>query len=279
MRRLVVNAHVTPMITICESIGQFLVLITIILEMEIGLLLFCGLHFNVLPILFLMNTRENKGSVVQLGWINVLRQCCRSISFPYLGQNKVLPFRHVKYNAKNDICTISQTVHKEASASNKNQQPKEFILTCDPNTPIDENASTSKCCNETNNYYRKPTESSTSSISPPCHKRKLTSKELINELLYNIYDEKTYISLFIQLTDLEEKSCNEDEIDNVEIPNNEVVIDIVQKLMINGTFQYRVSVREEILKKLINCYNEQSVYNELLEKLMRTEENFLINEY
>ena len=277
MERLVVNAQVTAIITFCESIGQCIILFVVaaINSKSIGSLLFCILHFNLLPITFLVNTRKNKYRVVQQGWFNAFRQCCRSISFPRLRENKVLPSPPVKYNVKSEICTISQTVQNEPSENYENQEPKEDILTCDPNNPMDKNPSTSKGCIKKEQYYRQATLSSTSSIGSPCHKREFTSKHVLNEMLRNIDDEKVYISLFMQLTDFEDEPRDENEINNLDIRNEETIIDIVQKLLSKGSSQCRVSARKKALQKLIKCYNEQSIYKTLLEKLISIEENFL----
>jgi hypothetical protein len=274
MGRLVVNAQVTAMITFCESIGQFIILFVVLAinSKDIGALLFCMLHLNFLPIAFLVNTRKNKGRVLQQGWFNAFRQSCRSISFPRLRQNKVLPSPPVKYNVKNEICTISQIVHK---VNYETQEPKEYILACDPNNPMDKNPSTSKGCSKTKHYYGQATVSSTSSISSPYHKREFTSKHVLNEMLRNIDDEKVYISLFMQLTDFEDEPRDENEINNLDIRNEETIIDIVQKLLSKGSSQCRVSARKKALQKLIKCYNEQSIYKTLLEKLISIEENFL----
>jgi hypothetical protein len=127
--RLVVNTQVTALITFCESIGQCIILFVVfsISSKDIGALLFCILHLNLLPITFIVNTRKNKGRVVEQGWFDAFRQCCQSISFPRLTTNKLLPSPPVKYNVKNEICIISQAVHNEPAVNSENQEQNEYI--------------------------------------------------------------------------------------------------------------------------------------------------------
>jgi hypothetical protein len=140
---------------------------------------------------------------------------------------------------------------------------------------MDKNPSTSKGCSKTKHYYEQTTVSSISSISSPYHKREFTRKHVVNEMLRNIDDEKIYISLFMQLSDFENQPRDENEINNLNITNKEMINDIVQKLLIKGSWQCRVSARKEVLHKLMEFYNEQSVYKTLLEQLISIEENFL----
>jgi hypothetical protein len=80
IRTLTVNSQVTAMIAFIEFIGSFTFIIIAHLELEFGkvttlfsLSYAIIVYFNVLPYIFLMNTSNNKNRVVEIGWMNVLR--------------------------------------------------------------------------------------------------------------------------------------------------------------------------------------------------------------
>ena len=116
MKKVEINAQVTAIITFVESIGNlFMVLLLVIRQFTaIATSIFLMLNFIVLPITFLINTRENKVHVAQQGWSSILRnaRCRMDIVLPTLNYNKVRPFQHAKYNVKNESCLIHPTTEK-----------------------------------------------------------------------------------------------------------------------------------------------------------------------
>ena len=100
------------MITVFESIGNLVNLIigVVIQSHGIDRILFSMLNFNLLPYIFLVNTRENKNRLVLQGWPSVLRDSipCMHIPLPWNRNNRILPFEQVKYDVNNGICIISK---------------------------------------------------------------------------------------------------------------------------------------------------------------------------
>ena len=77
MRKLKLNAQVTAMTSIIEAFGN-------IIQWSIWIFItkFAGygtliqsilLYFVILPYVFLMNTSQNKERVIEIGWLNVLK--------------------------------------------------------------------------------------------------------------------------------------------------------------------------------------------------------------
>ena len=140
MKKIIVNSQVTAFTTICESIGHFVIFLLAFVtkssevSSEITQIVFIMLHFNFLPYVFLMNTRENKSRVVQQGWINLVRNliCCTNISLPCVRSNNVVPFQHAEYNVKNEICIISQKLQSNPSSQCSIEQPNIPTPQCNP---------------------------------------------------------------------------------------------------------------------------------------------------
>ena len=86
IRRAYVFAKVTAISTLCETIGHFVIGIALkTTSGKIPLHFAFILHLNVLPAVFLISTSENKNRVVEEGWLSVLRNWYRPISFPFFG--------------------------------------------------------------------------------------------------------------------------------------------------------------------------------------------------
>jgi hypothetical protein len=282
MKKLYVNSQVTAFTTICESIGHFVIFLLAFItksseiSSDITRIVFIMLHFNFLPYVFLMNTKENKSRVVQQGWVNLIRNlnCCANISLPCITNNDVVSFQHAKYNVKSEICIISQ---------NQKLKPSTQCTSARLNTPTSEcNPTSSKGIGKTIHCHRQINASSTSSlVSSDLQEQFLqnTREIVLCDLLSNLNDEKTYIGHFIRLSELESRHYNEDEASGLQICNQEVVLKIWKKLLSEGSLQTRVVIRQEILQKLqIHQYNNDK-YKELLENYLMTEENFLEDEY
>ena len=73
---------------------------------------------------------------------------------------------------------------------------------------------------------------------------------LLNDMVDNIDDEKTYIRFFIQLTEMERMHFGNMEFISVDPPSEEIVDHALSKLLIKGPCQSRISSRKEILEIL-----------------------------
>ena len=80
MKKLEVNSQVTAMIAIMEFFGSLTFRIIQLLELELfkvstifSLSYSLTVYFIILPYIFVMNTSNNKNRVVEIGWMNVLR--------------------------------------------------------------------------------------------------------------------------------------------------------------------------------------------------------------
>ena len=163
-RRVQINAQVTAVITVFESIGNFVIIIIhiVIPPSWINRILFFVLHFIALPYLFRVNTRENKNRLVGQGWYDLLMDSirCLNISFPWTRTNNVLPFEQVNYDVTNGICIIS----KNQQQCSTNQYSSESRIGCNINVPNDNNPSTSNGYGESRYCPRQASTSSTNSI-------------------------------------------------------------------------------------------------------------------
>ena len=87
-----------------------------------------------------------------------------------------------------------------------------------------------------------------------------------------------YIGLFIKLIEFERIHYNVQEINTSYKMEEDMVLDIVQKLLQNGPTQSRSSERQEILQKLQTYQDNEDVFKEHFEVFMNMEENFCGNE-
>ena len=279
MQKVIVNSQVTAFTTVCESIGHFVIFLLAFVtkssefSSEITQLVFIGLHFNLLPYVFLINTRENKSRLVEHGWINLIRNiiCCANFSLP---NNNVVPFQHVEYNVKNDICIISQTQKSASSARSKCTRLNIPTSECTPTS--------SKGTREIINYHRQISVSSTSSLQSSdlqAQFLKRNREKILSDLLSNINDEKPYIDHFLRLSDLESGHHNEDEANGFDRSSHEIVLNIWKKLLCKSSLETRVRIRKDIIQKLQMHLGNNDTYKELLENYLRMEENFLDDEY
>lgn len=222
-----------------------------------------------------MNRRENKDRIAEHGWLNVLRSSCMSISLPHRVQNKVFPLPPVEYSVKNEICTISGKVDQKSFANYKNQHAKAFTLGSDDYVSMDENATTSTGLRQAIPYCRPPSVSSITSTLPSYPTSELSRKRIIEHMIMHLNDEKEYINAFIQLIQIEEDHCDGNKGLPLEIPPEEMTLDIFQKLSMKGSLQCRASARKEMLQRLLTGYNKQNEYKECFDRFLSMEENFL----
>ena len=113
-----VNAQVTAIITVLEFIGGCLFVIGWVFRLQVTLGSFVGviitmiLYFNILSYAFLMNTRYNKGRIIEEGWMNVFKNMVVSYKSNVIAQDDnpiVCSNRGEKLNiaeAKRDIPRI-----------------------------------------------------------------------------------------------------------------------------------------------------------------------------
>ena len=176
---------------------------------------------------------------------------------------------------KNEICTISGKVQQKSSANYKNQHAKAFTLGSDQYVSMDENATTSTGLRQTIPYYRPPSVSSITSTLPSYPTSELSRKSIIEHMIMHLNDEKEYINAFIQLIQIEENPCDGNKGRPLEIPPEEMITDIFQKLSMKGSLQCRASVRKEMLQRLLASHKKQNEYKECLDSFLSMEENFL----
>ena len=135
MRRVQINAQVTAMITLLETIGTLAIMIInfVVQYNQYTLrILFAMLHFICLPYIFLVNTRENKNRLVDQGWRNLLLDSIQNISFPWAKNNNVVHFGPVKYDVNNDVCIIEKLKQQD----NRYQHHNTHTLGCTQITKV-----------------------------------------------------------------------------------------------------------------------------------------------
>jgi hypothetical protein len=280
MRRIHINAQVTAVITLFESIGHVAIICVhlLITRPLIARLLFFILHFACLPYIFVVNTRENKNRLVDQGWRAVFMDSmrCVNISFSWRKNNNVVPFEPVKYVVNNDIFIIS----KRKELDSKNQLSKQSTSGCNLNVPTDENPSSSISSGERKYCPRKASISSTNSVGSLDDQRQfiVNRKKLLDDLLMSITDEKVYIRLFLQLTSLERVNSEEQDTNISCMEIEETVIDILKNLLRKGPTESRAPKRQETLQILQTHQDEVGVYKEQLESFVNMEEHFLADE-
>ena len=280
LRVVKVNAQVTAMISFSEIVGFILISVISVIAKSatIGDILFPVLQNIILPYAFLMNTRENKYRIVEQGWKNVLRNF---LNINYLcpvcsRSSNVEPFHDNQNNEDADIYIISRKVQQKALIANNPP------LECNINVPVNNHPSTS--CNiiqmESNGEGdQNPACPSLSSsgesldVIKPILKNR---EEFLDKLLINRNEEVVYISIFMQLIQFEKDHTLE--IEDLEENMNtreDIVTNTVSKLLIRGNRQRRMDMRQDMLKRLQNCINEEDEYQETFDAFLNMEESFL----
>ena len=280
LRVVKVNAQVTAMISFSEIVGFILISVISVIAKSatIGDILFPVLQNIILPYAFLMNTRENKHRIVEQGWKNVLRN---SLNINYLcpvcsRSSNVEPFHDNQNNEDADIYIISRKVQQKALiASNP-------PLECNINVPVNNHPSTS--CNiiqmESNGEGdQNPACPSLSSsgesldVIKPILKNR---EEFLDKLLINRNEEVVYISIFMQLIQFEKDHTLEiEDLEENMDTREDIVTNTVSKLLIRGNRQRRMDMRQDMLKRLQNCINEDDEYQESFDAFLNMEETFL----
>ena len=120
-----VNAHVTAVTSILESIGLLIIFITWgVITKSSGyatLIQATLLYFIVLPYVFLMNTSENKARIIEDGWFNVIKNVV-TIGYSSPRPSEVKTNQNVKQKRPKNKTHCRKTVPKPKSQNRKDHQ-------------------------------------------------------------------------------------------------------------------------------------------------------------
>ena len=140
MKKLLVNAQATAIISAVEGLGSLLVgMITLIAGT--GTLGLSRLNFHIiLPYLYLKNTRENREQIIQVGWRKAIQNCFNikipiiyyfifQSFFSWKRPNATVANNAVAHANENDIYVISRNAEE-------NDEDLEIYLNEIPNATI-----------------------------------------------------------------------------------------------------------------------------------------------
>ena len=279
------NAQVTAMISFSEIVGFILIsaISVIAKSATIGDILFPVLQNIILPYAFLMNTRENKHRIVELGWKNVLRNALNmSYLCPlYSRSSNIEPLHDSQNHEDSDIYIVSKNVQQMSSNVTNPPLHNTKSVECNINVPVNDNQSTS--CNiapisngENRQDSARPSSSSSEEsldVKTPIPNFR---KKFLDELLSNRNNETVYISIFMQLIQLEKYHTVEiEDLEENMVVQPDIVTNTVSKLLIRGDRQLRMDMRQDMLRRLQNCQNEEEEYQDTFDTLLNMEETFL----
>ena len=320
MRRLKVNAQVTAVTSMIEAFGN-------ILQWSIWIFItkFAGygtliqsilLYFVILPYVFLMNTSQNKDRVIEVGWVNVLknvfgkgewfsklRNWCRSRCMTGTAMlsstSKVSKIKSIHYQKKDGIVRISTIFLNNDQKENEVEKNTETLTI---NVPMDSGPSSSQFCQKRVILDNRIPSQNADTLA-------LTwisiRHELLNRLLSSISNEKDYIDLtkgFFKFEDsvrigegnfhfylksLAESNSRGFMKENKKAPytqdslaneNSETEQRVpINDLKFNGNFKLRMEIRKNHLEKLLRHYkNAEDIYEHYLQIFINMEEDFLL---
>lgn len=284
-RNVRVNAQVTAVMTMLEFIGGCIFVIIRVSNHGgfISKTLFMLLHFVVLPYGFLMNTRYNKNRVIEEGWINVLKNivlCCKC--------NGVTPYCHAN-DVSNGDEGIKHAQMKQVSpeiflVSNKiNSSMSESIVSDHLHSPTGDEKTTSDFENQqpTCSYGTKCLENYSDDFNEKLKCQKRTSpidrvrKQLISDLLINVYDEDAYIKLLTHLVDVEEAHKYGKDIDELSYDYEQLRVEQLPHFV--GCSVRKLDMRTTRLEMLLQCLTDDSNYGTCFDHFVDMEEDFLEN--
>ena len=313
LRKLHINAQVTAMTTLIETLGD----ITFFIHLHYNkssLQIF--LHsiikrFLIMPYTFLMNTSHNKDRILENGWINVLRNMVvRTSSVKLRTSNKPVDIKETNTQGK----TSKGVVYQQEAIKYKVQNSKDNQFS----TTINDDSIFIKTSHTTRHFYEMPSKSSI-----PKDKRisfldieELEKRELIKASYFRLADdmlkcleiESEYNKSFTKLLRMVDCHRNRDnsliydvelELSNECLPNKETVkghltlkrrrsrILIAQDSIDNNTNENidnadekkkssRRERRRDLINELISHIDDQNEkgFDYFLNLLIDLEENF-----
>ena len=229
MKRMKVNAQVTAITAILESIGN----VTYVIHT-----LFTGPRFSamihgqvtymiVLPYVFLMNTSHNKNRIVEHGWKNVLRNIigrseCNEAN-ERINSDPVEEYKNDEIQQEERIENIEKDVISLPIISTKHDQwEEENFLSLSLHTPFHEDSTSEP----KGKILKKEIKSNGVILNPntlPRSDRKqLVAQNILYFMIQNVKNEEIYISFFKKLLLFEDSQRNKNSLSERE-PHDEII--------------------------------------------------------
>ena len=289
MRKVKVNAQVTAMISLSEIVG-FLIISIICISAQsatIGVILFPLLQNIILPYAFLMNTQENKHRIVEMGWVNVLRNTFNkefifSISN---NSNNVKRIKRKQNEKELDIFIVSKNIqnasHIVTSPPFQNGTLAEYSVNVvmydkqctsnDINEIDNKERNTEKVLNSSSNSGEESVQSETVNL--------IYRKELLSNLILNTNEESVYLGFFTRLLHFEQDhNMEKTDVEDFIVIHQEFIKDKASRLLMKGNRRYRMEKRKDMIKKLQSFVINESQYQETFQNFLNMEEEFLDDE-
>ena len=310
---MLVNAQITATISLIESISNitYTILVAITIRTNYGTLInLLVLYMVVLPYSFLMNTSHNKERIIEIGWMNILKNIFVTL-LDILGIRDGVEHSDLLATISNEIDARTNRNGKEV-VEEKNKDIK--------NTTLIQNHDTAKksfdCINIQDLENEQPsTSQNIDKVIPREEKYELNVHNLISKMKSNIEEEENYICYFQIYVSYVEKFKNGDtdlaldiktvkERTNVQLqiaskgmngkgskctkslPKSKTISDISQdrddivfksgtNLKFNGQKSVRITKRTEILDKILSVSINDEKFNFFIEELINLEESLI----
>ena len=230
-----------------------------------------------------MNTRYNKGRIIEEGWMNVLKNMVVSYKGNVIAQDDnpiVCSNRGEKLNiaeAKRDIPRIFLVPDRsETSKSEKIALSTLNSTSFDTNKEADLEMQQPTC-----SYTAADLENdSTDCIKKDKGIKDKTSiisirKHMISDLLSHIDKEGQYIKRLTHFVDIEEAHKSGKDIDTLNYDCEQLRVDTLPHFI--GCRERKLDLRTAKLQKLFNCREENDTYEIYFDQFVDMEENFLEN--
>ena len=269
------------------------------------------LNFLILPYLFLMNTRFNKNRVVEEGWKNVLKNVrgnsdkAEILSFvqtevttknvtrkdSFKGENIFSKIQEKQYKTTQNtkkipsIYTVKYDCHLQNVSVIEQMQiqrspidPYDFHPlnpSIDALTNLDTSVNGAPCCSKKEIDDNSPNLLINAKYeSNPLANYKCIRSHILSNLLSNIDDERSYIMNFMRLIRMEEDKKNYKLIDDIQDDSeDEIFFDNLPHFV--GNVERKRKMRYKVLETLISIQDEDTDYDDLLERLISMEEKFV----
>lgn len=263
MKRMKVNAQVTAITAILESIGNVTYVIHI---------LFTGPRFSamihgqvpymiVLPYVFLMNTSHNKNRIVEHGWKNVLRNIigrseCNEAN-ERINSDPVEEYRNDKIQQEEKIGNIEKDAISVPTISTKHDKWKEEnFLSLSLHTPFHEDSTSEpkgkilKKGIKSNGVILNP------NTLPRTDRKQLVAQNILYFMIQNVKNEEIYISFFKKLLLFEDSQRNKNSLSEREA-HDEIIKCFKSEITGNYANGHMKKLKQDII--LAKSYKDDSI--------------------
>ena len=279
MKKLLVNAQITAIISGIEGLGYFVVMIFYISgATRFGTFLSRLIIGIILPYLYLTNTRDNRERIIQEGWRAAL------LSFIDFRQywkrpNNVVSITHGVRNPNDNVSVISNIASPECGEIMAKTTNKPAFQ-CDLNVPTNEKFSLTTIDDQRSKEKSMSNGRNSSAcikVLKPVEKLSVLHKrcDILDNLLFYADKEKNYLRLLLVFIHLESCKYEDESLKVSELIDTETIPKRTIILSNENNRRSRIERRKKKLKQLKNSLYYEDMYQKKLSDLVEIDKNFL----